>query len=81
MMKITLGFVVKKPNQSFGATERRQEISRIVALPAMMVPVNYQRGGARPPGGGGQPVPGGGQPAPIPGGGAPTTQPVQDQAA
>ncbi len=70
MMKITLGFVVKKPNQSYGATERREEISRIVALPAMMVPVNYQRGGARPPGAGGQPVPGGGgQPAPIPGGG------------
>jgi len=71
MMKITLGFVMKKPNQAFGATERRQEISRIVALPAMMVPVNYQRGGARPPGGGGQPLPGGGQPAPIPGGGGP----------
>ena len=76
MIKITLGFVVKKPNQSYGATERRQEISRIVALPAMMVPVIYQRGGARAPGGGGQPVPGGGgQPSPIPGGGGGPTQP------
>ena len=55
MIKITLGFVVKKPNQSYGATERRQEISRIVALPAMMVPVNYQRGGGQPPGVGGRP--------------------------
>ncbi len=77
MMKITLGFVVKKPNQSYGATERRQEISRIVALPAMMVPVNYQRGGGRPPGGLGQPVPGGGggQPSPLPGGGGRPNQP------
>ncbi len=52
MMKITLGFVVKKPDSSFGSTERRQEISRIVALPAMTVPVNYQRPN-QPPGGGG----------------------------
>lgn len=52
MMKVTLGFIVKKPNQSYGATETRQELSRIVALPAMMVPVNYQRGGGAPPGGG-----------------------------
>lgn len=52
MMKVTLGFVVRKPNQSYGATETRQELSRIVALPAMMVPVNYQRGGGAPPGGG-----------------------------
>ena len=55
MMKITLGFVVKRPNQSYGATGTRQEISRIVALPAMMVPVNYQRRGGQPPGGGGRP--------------------------
>lgn len=56
MMKVTLGFVVKKPNQSYGATETRQEISRIVALPAVMVPVNYQRGVGQPPGGVGQPL-------------------------
>jgi type II secretion system protein J len=73
MMKVTLGFVLKKPNQSYGSTERRQEISRIVALPSSGVPVNPERGGARPPGASGQPVPGGrgGQPAPIPGSGGP----------
>jgi type II secretion system protein J len=52
MMKVTLGFVVKKPNQAYGSTESRQEVSRIVALPAGMVPANYQRGGGPPPGGG-----------------------------
>ena len=51
MMKVTLGFVVKKPNQSYGSTERRQEISHIVALPSVTVPVNYQRPN-QPPGGG-----------------------------
>ncbi len=52
MMKVTLGFVVNKPNQPYGSSGTRQEVSRIVALPAMMVPVNYQRGGGLPPGGG-----------------------------
>ena len=56
MLKVTLGFVVKKPNQTYGATETRHEISRIVALPAMMVPVNYQRGGGQPPGGVAPPI-------------------------
>ena len=42
LMKVTLGFVVKKSNQSYGATETRQEVSRVVALPAMTVPVMYQ---------------------------------------
>ena len=55
MLKVTLGFVVKKQNQSYTSTETRQEISRIVALPAMTVPVNYQRGVGQPPGGVGQP--------------------------
>ncbi len=63
MIKVTLGFTVKKPNQSYGATESRQEISRIVALPSVMVPANYQRPN-QPPGVGGQP-PGVGGPNPV----------------
>jgi type II secretion system protein J len=57
MMKVTLGFVLRKPNQSSGSTEMREEISRIVALPAVMVPVNYQRGGGQPPGAAGRQLP------------------------
>lgn len=56
MLKVTLGFVVRKPNPSYGSTETRHEVSRIVALPAMMVPVNYQRGGGPPPGGVAPPI-------------------------
>jgi type II secretion system protein J len=57
MIKVTLGFVVKRTNQSYGAAETRQEISRIVALPAMMVPMDYQRPSPPPGSGRGAPPP------------------------
>jgi general secretion pathway protein J len=43
MMKVTLGFVSQPGNKPFGTALLREEVSRIIALPAVTVPVMFQR--------------------------------------
>jgi hypothetical protein len=66
MLKLTLGFVRQNLRESTTSFAARDEVSRIIQLPSIMVPTAIQRPGpqgGQPPGGG---VPGPGNPGGLP---------------
>ena len=56
MLKLTLDFTRTSPDQSYASSQSREEVSRIIQLPSIMVPTAVQRGN-QPPGAGRPPPP------------------------